>query len=391
MKIDPYKHKEKYFKWKAKTDSHIPEISATNASTLRQYLKDMENGFNVSSLTKKGARSFIRLNTLRIRIIFLMQHTQKLYNLDNLLKITESQICNLFADMRSGRISKQDGQIYQSTKDFVRDFKAFWHWHQKVSKKQGIDIQDITTDLDSTGEKPKWVYLDEKQVRMLAESAKPVYRAMILFLFDSGIRAPTELLNIKISDFYNDFKELQIRDEISKTFGRRVKLMIAAEVVKRYVESKNLTENDFLFTLRPYAINRYLGNLARRIIGDKVSPAGQKYSDLTMYDLRHCSCCYWLPRYKSESALKYRFGWKKSDKIHYYSELLGMKDTITQEDMLLDVTKTEIERELELVKKRNELLEDRQKTTDLSLMQIMELVKALEAQIKLKSGGNLRQ
>jgi hypothetical protein len=391
MKIDPYKHKEKYFKWKAKTDSHIPEISATNASTLRQYLKDMENGFNVSSLTKKGARSFIRLNTLRIRIIFLMQHTQKLYNLSNLLEITESQICNFFADMRSGKISKQDGQIYQSTKDFVRDFKAFWHWHQKVSKKQGIDVQDITTDLDSTGEKPKWVYLDEKQVRMLAESAKPVYRAMILFLFDSGIRAPTELLNIKISDFYNDFKELQIRDEISKTFGRRVKLMIASEVVKRYVESKNLTENDFLFTLRPYAINRYLGNLARRIIGDKVSPAGQKYSDLTMYDLRHCSCCYWLPRYKSESALKYRFGWKKSDKIHYYSELLGMKDTITQEDMLLDVTKTEIERELELVKKRNELLEDRQKTTDISLLQIMELVKTLEAQIKLKSGGNLRQ
>lgn len=384
VKIDPYKHKEKYLKWKAKTDSHIPFISATNALTLRKYLRDMENGFNVSSATKKGGRSFIRLNTLRTRILFLMQQTEKLYGVDDMLKITESDICNFFVDMRSGKISKQDGTVYQSTKDFVRDFKAFWHWHQKVSRKQGIEVQDITTDLDTSGEKPKWVYLDETQIRTLAENAKPLYKTMILFLFDSGIRAPTELLNIRISDFYNDFKELQIRDEISKTFGRRIKLMISAEVVKKYILDNNLLENDFLFTLRPYAINRYLGNLAERLLGDKLSSAGQKYSDLTMYDLRHCSCCYWLPRYKSESALKYRFGWKKSDKIHYYSELLGMKDTITQDDMLVDVTRTEIEKELEFLRKKNELLEDRQKINDIHLLQIMQLIKRLESQIKLE-------
>lgn len=32
--------------------------------------------------------------------------------------------------------------------------------------------------------------------------------------------------------------------------------------------------------------------------------------------------------------------------IHYYSEFLGMKDTITEEDMLIDITKTEIEKRL---------------------------------------------
>jgi hypothetical protein len=42
---------------------------------------------------------------------------------------------------------------------------------------------------------------------------------------------------------------------------------------------------------------------------------------IKMYDFRHSSCCYWLPRYKSENALKYRFGWKKSDMISYYSHL----------------------------------------------------------------------
>jgi len=66
-----------------------------------------------------------------------------------------------------------------------------------------------------------------------------------------------------------------------------------------------------------------------------------------------------LPRYKSESALKYRFGWKKSDKIHYYSEMLGMKDTISQEDMLMDVTKTEIEKKLEKSENEKEVLQER--------------------------------
>jgi len=385
VRIDPYKHKEKYFKWKVKTDSQIPHISPQNAHVLKKYLSDMENGFNVASSTKRGARSFVRLNTLRTRIVFLMKHLENKYDMKNILEVTESQICDFFAEMRSGKVTRQDGSLYQSTKDFVRDFKAFWHWHQKISRKQDIEIKDITTDLDTSGEKPKWVYLDENQVRALAESAKPVYRTMIFFLFDTGIRAPTELLNIKISDFHNNFKELQIRDEISKTFGRRIKLMICSEIVRKYVSDNKLTESDFLFKLKPYAINRYLRNSSKRLFGDKISPAGQNYSQLTMYDLRHCSCCYWLPRYKSESALKYRFGWKKSDKIHYYSELLGMKDTISEDDMLVDVTKTEIEKRLTRSEKEKEILQDEIKDLRLQVARIGQLTNQLYKQMVVET------
>ena len=45
--------------------------------------------------------------------------------------------------------------------------------------------------------------------------------------------------------------------------------------------------------------------------------------------------------------------------IHYYTEFLGMKDTIQEEDMLIDITKTELQRELENEKKQRELLLDR--------------------------------
>ncbi|MBU3896714.1 MAG: hypothetical protein KJ697_02155, partial [Nanoarchaeota archaeon] len=112
-----------------------------------------------------------------------------------------------------------------------------------------------------------------------------------------------------------------------------------------------------------------------RVFGDKESLAGQKYSDLTMYDFRHCSCCYWLPRYKSESALKFRFGWKKSDKIHYYSEMLGMRDTISDEDLLVDITKTEIEKQLLNSKKENEIMKERLRLLEKQMKTIAELMK----------------
>jgi len=100
-----------------------------------------------------------------------------------------------------------------------------------------------------------------------------------------------------------------------------------------------------------------------------------------MYDFRHISCCYWLPRYKSESALKYRFGWKKSDKIHYYSELLGMKDTIAEEDLLDDITKTDLENRLKKTERQNTLLKDRINNMEGQMKKILGLVDGMVGKV----------
>jgi integrase len=199
-----------------------------------------------------------------------------------------------------------------------------------------------------------------------------------MFLYDTGIRAPTELMNIKVSDFYCDFKELNIRDEISKTFGRRIKLMLSSDLIKEYIKEKKLGNEDYLFKIMPWNANRYLRELGKRVLGDEMSQAGQKYSELSMYDFRHCSCCYWLPRYKSESALKYRFGWKGSDKIHYYSELLGMRDTISQDDLLLDNTKTELEKELIKTKNEKEMMQEQINLLQEQFSQVSSMMKQLK-------------
>lgn len=390
MKIDPYNHEGSLTRWKDKVRDFggIPDISRHNSEIILKYLKDMELGINTSLSSKKGARSFIRLNTIRLRLTFLAKKFNEILDVDDMTKLTEQQVCSFFVDMRKGVIKRQDGQRYRATRDFVKMFKAFWHWYQKVARKAGKEVEDITIYLDSSGEKPEWVYLNEEQIRIFSDNCNPKYKTIVMFLFDTGIRAPTELMNIKVSDLSQDYKELNIRDEISKTFGRRIKLMICSELVKRYIKENKLSKEDYLFTFSPYIVNRYLRRLAEKLFGNEKSLAGQRYSELTMYDFRHCSCCYWLPRYKSESALKFRFGWKKSDKIHYYSEMLGMRDTISEEDLLIDVTKTELEKRLTKSEHKSELLESQVESMKKQMEEIYVYVNKLYGNAKLIFNGN---
>ena len=382
MKIDPYKHKEQYLNWKGKVKGGIDEVSTANSDIIIEYISDMENGLNVSSKSVKGPRSYVRLNNLRQRMISLANHLKQHCDFD-LIDISEEYVIKFFNAMRNGTIKRKDGKPYQATVDFVKTFKAFWHWHMKVKRKQGVLIPDITEDLDTSRIKPKWVYLTDDQIKELCDNAKIQYKVLIMFIYDTGIRSPGELINLKVSDLYNDFKELNIRDEIVKTgsFGRRIKLMISSDLIRSHVSRNGLKGDDQLFDICHSNVNQYLKRLAKRILGEDISQAGEKYSNLTMYDFRHCSCCYWLPRYKSESALKYRFGWKKSDKIHYYSELLGMKDTISEEDMLIDLTKTEIEKRLLKTEQENEILKEKQNAYCNDVIQLKALMQVYIAKL----------
>ena len=83
MKIDPYKHKERYQKWKEHSKEGIQSISKVNSDLLLRYLADMEHGLNVSITSTKGARSFIRLNTIKEKGLFFITKFRELYDLED--------------------------------------------------------------------------------------------------------------------------------------------------------------------------------------------------------------------------------------------------------------------------------------------------------------------
>jgi len=88
--------------------------------------------------------------------------------------------------------------------------------------------------------------------------------------------------------------------------------------------------------------------------------------------------------------LKYRFGWKKSEKIHYYSEMIGMRDTISEEDLLTDVTKTELEKRLTKSENRAEILEAQVETNKKQIREINFYLGEVLKKFKLLQNGNSR-
>jgi len=146
MKIDPYNHKASFLEWRKKCQKGISGISKADSDLILKYVDDMEKGLNVSSFSQKGSRSYSRLVTLKNRAIFFSKLFKELYGLEDITKIKEEQLISFFSDMRNGKLKRNDGQDYKSACTYVKNFKAFWHWYIKVSKKQGLDIPDITMD-----------------------------------------------------------------------------------------------------------------------------------------------------------------------------------------------------------------------------------------------------
>ncbi len=174
VKLDPYKNKELYYVWREKAESGAldTDIGRENCDTLLKYLKDMEIGLNTGNSATKGSRSFIHLKSMKDRLLALMRKIRAQYGLERVIDIDEEQLHLLFANIANGTLTKKDGQKYKAVWDYVKVFKAFWHWYQRVQKKKGVEVPDITADLDTRQEKPDWVYLPEDEVKVLTEKAR---------------------------------------------------------------------------------------------------------------------------------------------------------------------------------------------------------------------------
>jgi len=382
--IDPYNSQGRFNKY---FEQRLAGFSKADKPVMRRYIEDMNCGKNVSS--SRGKRGYYRLNTLMSRLTMLSKQFLSRYN-KNLTELNSNDLIEFFELMRKGDIQKANGAgRYKSVDDYIKVYKAFWHWHMKTCRHKGVELDDITIDLyTNSNHKPDFVYFTLESLRRMMDQAKFEYKVLMLFLFDSGIRV-TEMVNIKRKDISkvpgSDKLFLNIRNETSKTFGRKFKLMLSSNLLTQYLTLKQFSSDDFIFPVSPKIVNLYLKRLCNKVFGENLVLLEENYGQkkrVTIYDFRHSSCCYWLPRYKSESALKWRFGWKKSEMIYYYSEFLGMKDTIQEDDMLVDVTKTDIEKALEQEKQKTEMLQERMNAQEKDLGEFRKILKALAQEKK---------
>lgn len=349
MKKDPYKNEERWTKWKENHFNKNPKGTRKQDWTLLiEFLKDMELGLNTPK-EKKGKRSAGTLLNLSSHNKLFLEKLNK-----PLLKLTKQDLHKFEQEISDGKILKQNGKKYTAFGNYIKDFKVFWRWILRTKK---VD-EDICEDITSKTGKPDWVYLTEEQIKKLFNRFSFEYKTLCFFFYDSGCRV-TEGINIKINDFSEDYEKVTIREETSKTFERTINLKMSRELLKEYIKEKGLEGEDYLIQKKPFAINKYLRYHCGNMFGkEKVShPKSKgKYKNFTLYSIRHNSACFWFNKYPTHKGIMYRFGWRKPDKIEYYSNFLGVSDEITDSDMVIGEDRDKLfELELENKNRKNEI------------------------------------
>jgi integrase len=358
MKRDLYKDEARFKSWK-KTALSDDEISSKNIEFIYDCVSDLEQGKNIGKGSKKGARSYKRLNTVRTKMYFIARELEK-KGIDDFRKTTEQAIFDIFDGMRKGKIN---GKKYKSTGDYTKIFKTCWHWWMKVNRKKGIEIKDITEDLDNSVEEPDFTLFSKEDLEKMRKNQLSEDQLICTFVFDSLVRAPTELLSIlvKYITVENNVVWLYIPDEISKSIGRNVDLVYCGQEILKYIKEKNLGPDDYLFNFSPGDFNKRMQEAAEKTFGDKLSNPIAKglYKNCTLYDLRHSGSVHFRRLAQQTKkididTLRQRGGWTDFRMLNYYTKFIHLKGEIGKDNLLLQEDRTEMQNEISELKQRLE-------------------------------------
>ncbi len=334
MKRDAYKFAERWEGFKKNNFKSVEGVRTADHKLLIEFLKDMELGLN-TPLGRNGKRGAGTLLNLASHNILFLRNFDK-----PLTKVTKKDVHELEDKITRGIIKKNNGENFAQFGNYIKDFKVFVGWLVRTQKIK----ENITIDISAKTTKPSWVFLSEEQIKQFFNKLSFDMRVVCWFMYDSGSRV-TEANSLKIENFSKDFTEVNIPDEVSKTFGRTISLKLCSQFLKEYVKEHKLKSGDYLFRKDLWTMNKYLKyNCAKMFGKEKVSNPKCKglYGNFTLYDIRHNATCYWLNRYPTHKGLMYRFGWKRADKIDYYSEFLGVRDELTDDNMVIGEDKNKV-------------------------------------------------
>jgi len=345
--MDIYRHKESFEAWKKDVlnskeninQKYIEKgLTKENTKLFVKYILDMEEGINVSGV--RGPRSPKTLNRLRSKISSIMKLFQE-NSLNDITKVKPEQVNKIFNKW----VDKGH------TTDYAVRFRTFWGWWMKVNRKEGKTILDVCMDLDTRGKtESTFVWLTKEEFDKLRKYFDEQKQLILIFVFDSLVRSPSELMGLKCEDVSQNSKGevwINIPNEISKTFGRRFNLVYCGEQLLKHIKDKK--PQDPIFEFSYPMLNKELQKVAEQVFGDNKNGGGDYYKKITLYDLRHSGAIHFRQLFQatgqSLDALRHRGGWSDLRMINYYTKMLGLSGHIDKEKTLLQEDKTELEKQ----------------------------------------------
>ncbi|PJE81146.1 hypothetical protein COU58_04235 [Candidatus Pacearchaeota archaeon CG10_big_fil_rev_8_21_14_0_10_32_42] len=336
MKKDVFKHKNFYEKWENKLTSKYIEgdLTKANSELFISYIK------NISE-----SKSIGYANRNRSKVKAIIKGLQE-EGVSDLPKAKLKQIEDYFYKWKKAGHSD----------DYAKRWNAFWNWYKEQNRREGKVVQDLSLKLgnfkqNDSGES-SFVWLTKDEFDKLRSYFDEDKQTILLFMFDSLIRFPTEILSLKTENIFQKNGEVwvEIPKEISKTIGRKFNLVYAGESILNYIKKYDKKQGEYLFEFSPVMFNKEMQKVAKQLFDGKKSEGGEFYKKITGYDIRHSGAIHFRQLFQktgqSLDLLRERGGWNNFDIINYYTKRLGLDGHIQKEKLLLQEDKTKIEKEV---------------------------------------------
>lgn len=325
-----------------KDKSILPE----NKETIRNFLYEAKIGKTI----RKGQKK--KLGKRR-----LLRYIVELKRLDDYFKkpfdqVSTSEMEKFIIDLEDGVLKKTNGEKY-STETIItikKQLKKFYKWLLGNNK----HYPDVVEWIDTSYELPEYTALSKDQVEEVVNKTTSTKsnimirnRAIIMVLFDSGVRAE-ELLNIRLKNIHEENGKYKMRVEHSKTKKRTLHLPLSSAHLKEWLKIHPARHNPLaqLFPMR-YDALRMVVKRASDNINKEVSPHG----------LRHSSATYWA-KHLSRYQLCYRMGWAmSSQQPDRYIDREGLDQEQVNEVVEVESRQT-LERENQELNSRIAILEE---------------------------------
>lgn len=308
-------------------------VNSTNKQTILSFLKDCEMGKTVKNRIKKKL-SPSRCNRLLDMLKLFSSLLEKEFS-----KITQEELETFIHDFENDKYKKSDGNKYsESTKVYYKKgFRKFSTW----MKEKGLCSFDFSFMETCEPVKEVPALTREEIEKMINRAGEIRDRAMIMILFDSGVRVE-EFLNIRMKHVRKKEDYYQVRIEYSKTKPRTVSIPMSTKLLEDWLNEypdKEYPEAQ-LFPLTYDAVRMTVKRLARKALN----------KNITVHQLRHSSATFYCHKLSSYQ-LCYRYGWSMaSDQPARYIDREGISEEETAEAIKTD--------EVNMIKKENQEIKE---------------------------------
>ena len=336
------------------------DISKRNKELLLQFLRDAELGKTIKNRAKKKV-GFARLEKYAIYIKKLAIDLDK-----DLDKVTPKEMEDYIYNLERNKIKsyQKEANYSEASKIDIKMIliKFYKYLSQVLDKPELIKLIDW---IDTSFKREEIPALSREEIEKLAEACNPMYKSLILLLFDSGARIE-EFLNITLGDLTKKDDYYMLRIRYSKTKPRTISIPMYTTILENWLKMhpKKNDPSARLFDLDYDAIRMEFRRKGNRIIGKRVNP----------HLLRHSSATYYANKL-SHFQMCNRYGWSMSSRMpSVYIDRNGIEEEKVAEIIQYD--------EISSVKKENKQLREDMELVKDSISGLDDLLPYFKAMIK---------